>query len=114
MDGSEPKVFIKENVIKEIMDDSEPPIQVRTASKLPLKETTAKMKKAPPKKIIVAAKEPQTSKQHPHPKTKKVAEPVKAKKKISPTTSEKPKAKPKAKTKSPAKPKSPKSPDHKE
>jgi acyl phosphate:glycerol-3-phosphate acyltransferase len=68
MDGSEPKVFIKDNVINEIMDDAAPPTQLSTESKLPLKETTAIMNNASLKKIPVATDEPKPPKSADHSK----------------------------------------------
>lgn len=94
MDGSEPKVFIKDNVIKEIMDDESSPAMVVTKSTQPRRRTTAvTAKKVRAKKSTTLPEEPVKTKRAPRAKTD---DSLKNKKKPSPAAKpKKPKAKPK-------------------
>lgn len=94
IDGNEPKIFIKENVIKEIMEDTTPPNNNVVA--LEVKRTKpAPIKKKPIKKIKA-----KTEDSTPAVAKKAKTTPESTKKKIASTeVEEKPKAKPKVKPK---------------
>jgi glycerol-3-phosphate acyltransferase PlsY len=98
MDGSEPKIFIKSNVINQIMKE-EPNSKVLAVETEPrIRPTSVKLKKPPVKKIATHKNETIKSKQTSGKKTDEV---VKAKQKTTnaSTKSTKPKPKPKPKTK---------------
>ena len=108
IDGNEPKIFIKENVIKEIMEDTSPPSNA--VVELEVKRTKpAPIKKKPIKKIKA-----KTEDSTPVVAKKAKATPQSTKKKITSTeVGAKPKVKPKVKPK--IKPKSkPPAPKNKE
>lgn len=101
MDGSEPKVFVKENVLQEIMGESEQPDS--SASKLPLKEYTAKKIKPKSNKAANATQKKLSQAKNQSPTTAKVkikaSEKTPQKKKITAEASKtKPKKTPKPKT----------------
>ena len=105
IDGKEPKVFIKENVLKEIMAESTPP---HTASKEVVLEVVKKTPPAMKQKPVVKKINTKPAQPKPITSAKKTIPPVELAKKETASSNEKVKAKPKTQTKTKTKPKAPK------
>ena len=105
IDGKEPKVFIKENVLKEIMAESTPP---HTSGKEVVLEVVKKTPPAIKKKPVVKKINTKPAQPKPITSAKKAKPPVEVPKKETTSSNEKLKAKPKTQSKPKTKPKAPK------